>query len=160
MKVVLFTTILFSGLVAGLMYSYSCSINIGLKELSNTEYIKAMQSINIAIQNPLFFISFIGLLVLFPISIFQFYGQPANSFYLLVLAMVIYFIGVFGVTVFCNIPLNEQLASFSTITATENELSVMREVFEKPWNTFHQIRTVASIISFGFSIIFILKQKC
>ena len=159
MKVLLFTTILFSGLVAGLLYAYSCSVNIGLKTLPDAEYIKAMQAINIAIQNPLFFIVFMGLLIVFPITTFQLYGQQTNSFYLFPSAMIIYFIGVFTVTICCNIPLNEQLAMFSLLKANENEISKMREAFEIQWNRFHTIRTLASIISFGLTILFIIKQK-
>lgn len=159
MKVFMFTTILFSGLIAGLLYSYSCSVNVGLKTLSNTEYIKAMQSINIAIQNPIFFLAFMGLLIVFPITTFQLYQQQTNSFYLFVTAMVIYFVAVFGVTIFFNVPLNEQLAKFSILTANENEILLMRQKFENPWNTYHSIRTVASIVSFGLTILFILKQK-
>ncbi len=160
MKVFLFTTVLFSGLVAGLFYSYACSINIGLKTLSNIEYLKAMQSINIAIQNPVFFFSFMGLLVVFPITTVQLYRhQHLNSPHLYVLAMAIYFICVFGVTIFLNVPLNERLAKFPILTANENEISAMRETYEKPWNAFHNIRTVASILSFGLTILFIIKQK-
>ena len=46
-----FITILLCGLVAGLLYSYSCSVNSGLKTFADNEFIKAMQAINIAIQN-------------------------------------------------------------------------------------------------------------
>lgn len=159
MKAFLFISILFSGLVAGLFYSYSCSVNIGLKSLQNSEYIKAMQSINIAIQNPVFFISFMGLLVAFPITTYHLYAQQNASFYLFAAAMIIYFAGVFGVTIFCNIPLNEQLAKFPILTANQNEISAMRKAFEKPWNSYHTIRTIASIIAFGLTILSVLKQK-
>jgi len=159
MKVFLFTTILFSGLTAGLFYSYSCSVNSGLKMLDDAAYIKAMQSINIAIQNPLFFLSFLGLLITFPITAIDLYKQHSNLFYLFVIALSVYFVAVFGVTVFFNVPLNEQLAKFPVPTANENELSAMRQAFEKPWNTFHSIRTVASVVSFGLCIIVIINQK-
>jgi uncharacterized membrane protein len=160
MKVLLFATILFSGLVAGLLYSYSTSVNPGLKALPDNEYIRAMQSINTAIQNPVFFIAFMGLLLLFPFTTYLLYNQVSkNSFYLFALAMAIYFIGVFGVTMFFNVPLNEQLAKFSLSTASQNEISAMRELFEKPWNRYHAIRTILSILSFGLTILSVLKQK-
>ncbi len=160
MKVFLFTTVLFSGLISGLLYAYSCSVNPGLKSLADKEYIKAMQSINIAIQNPYFFISFMGLLLVFPITTYLLYGhQTSVSFYLFVSAMLIYFVGVFGITMFCNVPLNEKLAKFPISTATTNEISAMRQAFEKPWNRYHRIRTLASIISFGLTILSIIKQK-
>lgn len=68
-NIIIFLTILFSGLVAGLFYAYSCSVNPGLKALSDVEYLIAMQSINRAIQNPYFFCSFMGLLLCFPYAV-------------------------------------------------------------------------------------------
>ncbi|CAN5811458.1 hypothetical protein BH11BAC7_BH11BAC7_30200 [soil metagenome] len=154
-----FFTVLFIGLVAGLFYAYSCSVNIGLNKLSDKEYLNAMQSINSAIQNPIFFLTFMGLLILFPITSYQLYQNQTNAFGLFIAAMGIYFVCVFGVTIFGNVPLNEQLANFSIQTETENEIALMRQTFEKPWNAFHSIRTVASIISFASVILFILRQK-
>lgn len=157
---ILFITILLSGLVAGLLYSYSCSVNIGLNKLSDAEYLKAMQSINIAIQNPYFFISFMGLLVMLPLTAWKFYSpQPTVSFYFLITATSLYFIGVFAVTLFGNVPLNNQLAKFVISSATPNEISAMRLAFEKTWNNFHLIRTIAAIISFGFTILSVIKYK-
>ncbi len=156
----LFTTVLFSGLMAGLMYSYSCSVNIGLKALSDEDYVKAMQSINIAIQNPYFFICFMGLLLLFPISSWGVYTTPpTTSFYALLTATLLYCIGVFGVTVVGNVPLNNQLAVFDISKATQNEISAMRHAFEIPWNRYHFIRTVATILSFGLTIWALFKHK-
>lgn len=158
MKAILFTTVLFSGLVAGLFYAYSCSVNPGLKALSDTEYIRAMQSINVSIQNPVFFLAFMGLLVVFPVSAYQCFGNSA-TYYLLIASMLIYFVFVFGITAAANVPLNEQLAAFPTAQATPSEITAMRKAFEKPWNFFHSIRTVASVISFGLLVVFLLRQN-
>jgi uncharacterized membrane protein len=156
-----FLSLIFGGLIAGLLFSYSCSVNIGLKSLTDIEYIKAMQAINLAIQNPYFFISFIGLLFVLPISSYLMYKQQENiSFYLLILATIIYFIAVFGTTLFCNVPLNEQLARFSISASTANEIAVMRQSFEKSWTMYHSVRTIASILSFSFTILSIFKSKC
>jgi uncharacterized membrane protein len=155
-----FLSLFLSGLIAGLLFSYSCSVNPGLKSLADNEYIKAMQSINLAIQNPYFFISFMGLLLVFPVSTYLLYKQQTDSsFYLMLSSMIIYFIAVFGITMFCNVPLNEQLAKFPVSSALANDISAMRQTFEKPWNTYHTIRTIGSIISFGLAILSILTQK-
>jgi uncharacterized membrane protein len=155
-----FLTALLCGLIAGLLYSYSCSVNLGLRTLADNEYIKTMQAINIAIQNPIFFISFMGLFFIFPITSYIIYKQQlSSSFYFMLLAMIAYFVGVLGITMFCNVPLNEQLAKFPISTATSNEISAMRQSFEKPWNVYHTIRTIASIISFGLTILSLMKSK-
>ena len=102
-NVMLICTIVLSGLVAGLLYAYACSVNPGLYKLSDKEYLSAMQSINIAIQNPIFFISFMGALILFPVTVFQMRSQ---QHYYILIAMILYVAGVFGVTMFVNVPLN------------------------------------------------------
>lgn len=156
----LFTTVLFSGLVAGLFYSYSCSVNPGLRALSDSGYLHAMQSINFSIQNPVFFLSFLGLLFLYPASAWNLYSSaPSSSFYLMLAASLCYFIAVFGITIFGNVPLNTLLEQFVINEATETERSEMRRLFERPWNTFHLIRTSASVVSFALSILALIKQK-
>jgi len=45
-----------TALMGGLLFSYSCSVVLGLKTLPDQEYIMTMQAINRAIQNPVFFI--------------------------------------------------------------------------------------------------------
>jgi uncharacterized membrane protein len=157
---ILFTTVLFSGLVAGLLYGYACSVNIGLKELPAEGYLKAMQSINTAIQNPYFFVSFMGLLIMFPLSLWRLYTpQPIMTFYLFLIAALLYFIGVFGITMIGNIPLNNLLDKFVTATSSPDEIVKMRLTFEIGWNRFHLIRTISSILSFGFTIVAIMKYK-
>lgn len=56
-------TALTTALIAGLFYAYSCSVNPGLGNLPDKEYILTMQSINIAIINPVFMLSFIGTVI-------------------------------------------------------------------------------------------------
>ncbi len=157
---IVFTTILFSGLVAGLLYGYACSVNMGLKELPAEGYLKAMQSINTAIQNPYFFLSFMGLLIMFPLSLWRLYTpQPTATFYLFLIAALFYFVGVFGITMFGNIPLNNLVDKFVIATSSPDEIDKMRLIFEKSWNRFHLVRTISSILSFGFTIVAILKYK-
>ena len=156
-----FVTILFTGLLAGLFYGYDCSVIKGLGNLQNNVYLQSFQYINKAIQNPYFFISFMGSLLLLPLTTWLSYKSGSlTTFYFLLSSTLIYVVGVFAVTIFGNVPLNEQLAKFSILTATTNEIAAMRKAFEKPWNTYHTIRTIASVISFGLAILSIIKNKC
>jgi uncharacterized membrane protein len=158
-SIVLFITILFSGLVAGLLYSYSCSVNPGLKALSDKEYLHAMQSINRAIQNPVFFISFMGLLLLLPLCSWLSYKQAtAIPFMYVLIAAIVYIVGVIGVTVVGNIPLNNQLEKFNLTNADAAQITDMRLRFEGAWVSWHTVRTGASIISFGVLIWGLLKK--
>ena len=149
-----------TALIAGLFYSYSCSVNLGLGKLNDEGYIRAMQSINREILNPLFFASFIGTLLLLPISTWlQYkYGSSA-SFYLVLAAAIVYAVGTFGVTMFGNVPLNNVLDKFNVASASVADMASQRATFELQWNKLHTIRTIANVISLVLVIIACIKSN-
>ncbi|MNY37427.1 hypothetical protein D3C86_1719890 [compost metagenome] len=156
-SLLLIATTIASALIAGLFYGYSCSVNPGLARLSDEGYLLAMQSINRAILNPLFFISFMGSLLLLPLSTFLTYTQPVSSRFLLLLAAtLVYVVCVFGITMFCNVPLNDMLDKSNLKPASAEELTALRTKFENTWNKWHNIRTIASIVTF-ILVLFSLK---
>ncbi len=158
-NIILLVTILFSGLVAGLLYSYSCSVNPGLKSLGDKEYLSAMQSINRAIQNPLFFLTFMGLLILLPVCCWLAYKQHVNiSAAIMFAATLVYFIGVFGVTAAGNIPLNNQLENFNIATASQDAIVEMRRQFETTWVRWNTGRTIASVVCFACLLYGVFKK--
>lgn len=147
-------------LIAGLFYSYSCSVNPGLKQLGDSEYIAAMQSINRAILNPMFFFSFMGTLLFLPVSLFfNFTAWDSPKFLLLLAAFILYACGTFGVTIFGNVPLNDALDAFVLKNASAEEISLARKNFEIPWNNLHSIRTIASVISLLLVIVSLTIQS-
>lgn len=136
-----------TGLIAGLFYSYSCSVNPGLGRLADAEYLKAMQSINRAILNPVFFMTFMGTVVLLPLSAWLSYHQePTIRFWYFLAAAIVYIVGVFGVTIGGNVPLNNMLDKFN-IEGAPDQIALQRSLFEQKWNMFHTVRTVANIVS-------------
>lgn len=153
--------ILATGLMAGLFYSYSCSVNPGLARLSDACYLAAMQNINRAILNPAFFACFFGALVLLPLSAYLQYSQPPGiKFWLLAGAAIVYAVGLFGVTMAGNVPLNTMLDKADLTTATAEQLTQLRNAFEGPWNSWHAIRMIAVVVSFLMAIIAaILPEK-
>lgn len=60
-SIVLLGTVILTGLSAGFFYAWSVSVIPGTQHISDTSYLQAMQSINRAILNPLFFVVFFGL---------------------------------------------------------------------------------------------------
>jgi uncharacterized membrane protein len=105
-----------------------------------------MPSINKAIQNPLFGLSFMGTLLLLPLSTYLNYqpGFSGPSLWLLA-ATVLYIVGVVGITGFGNVPLNEALAQLDLSSLSAEELKRQRVRFEIPWNRLHNLRTIASV---------------
>lgn len=152
LNVLLVMTATVTALMAGLFYAWSCSVMPGFAKLPNREFVSAMQSTNRAIQNPVFFIAFLGAPVLLPLSAFLHYGQPGR-FWFLFAAVIVYLPGTFGLTIFGNIPLNNTLERFDPESATEEETALQRANFEKPWNKLNTIRTVSSTAALIFVVI-------
>jgi uncharacterized membrane protein len=153
-------TVLLTGLLAGLFYGYSCSVNKGLGNLQDEQYLRAFQSINHAILNPTFFLSFLGSLFLLLVSAIVSYvlGQTVTFYYVLA-ALVIYAVGVMGVTMGGNVPLNEQVAQMDLSSASVETISAMRRTFERPWNSYHTVRTIAAVLSFGCMLLGLLNAN-
>ena len=153
-NLILLLTVTLTALIAGLFYSYACSVNLGLGKLTDIQYISAMQSINREILNPVFFASFMGTLLFLPISSWLEYNQSgfSTSFWLLASAAIVYAIGTFGITISCNVPLNEMLDKFVVNSATIEQIAAQRKSFEIPWNRYNTIRTVAAIITMVLAI--------
>jgi uncharacterized membrane protein len=153
-SIILIAAITATALIAGLFYAYICSVNIGLGRLPDREYLAAMQNINSAILNPLFFLSFMGTLILIPLSAWLNYEQSLSGrFLLLAIAAVVYIIGVFGVTMLGNVPLNDMLAGADLKIATASNIARLRLSFEQPWLMWHNVRTIASVICLLLAVI-------
>lgn len=153
-NVLLTITATTTALIAGLFFAYSCSVTLGLARVSNTEYIAAMQSINRAILNPVFLGCFLGTAILLPICTYLNYHQPLSvRFWFLLAASAVYVVGVIGITMGGNVPLNEALDAFNMQSASAGEIATRRAAFEIAWNKLNMIRTVASIVSIVLVII-------
>lgn len=134
-----------TALSAGLFYAYSCSVNPGLGRLPDDQYLAAMQSINRAILNPVFFLSFMGTLILLPLAAWLNYRGLSQRFVMLAAAAVLYAIGTFGITIFGNVPLNNLLDGVDLSNASGEKLYELRQAFEIPWGRLHTIRTLANV---------------
>lgn len=161
LEILLLVTALLVALAAGLFYAFSCSVIPGLGRLTDREYLRAMQSINRVILNPVFFASFLGSLVTLPVSTWLWYRAcgPGPGFYLLLGATALYAAGVFGVTISRNVPLNNSLDRLETDSLPNEQLRGSRAAFEVPWNRYHTIRTVANVAAL-VCVILALLQPC
>lgn len=143
-----------TALMAGLFFAWSCSVTIGIARLPDNGYIAAMQSMNRAIQNLVFLTCFMGTLLLLPVVTYMHYTpNPSGRFWFLLAASVLYGIGVFGVTMVFNVPMNETLDKFPLQTASLQETAALRTWFEGRWNNLNMVRTVAGTLSIACVII-------
>lgn len=152
-------SVLLTALIAGLYYGWAVSVIPGIAKLSDGDYLRSMQSMNRAILNPWFFASFMGTGLVLVITCFYSYSHfSSTSFYFFLAAALLYIIGSFGLTLACNVPLNEKLDAYNLSSASEAELKQMRQVFEMPWNKYHLVRTITTIACLCCTILAIIKK--
>ena len=137
-----------TALMAGLFFAWSCSVTIGIARLPDNGYIAAFQSMNRAILNLVFLACFMGTLLLLPVVTFMHYTpSPSGRFWFLLAASVLYGLGVFGVTMAFNVPMNETLDKFPLQTASPQEMAALRAWFEGRWNNLNMVRTIAGTLA-------------
>ena len=152
--IILATAILLTGLMAGIFFTWSNAVKPGIGKLSDLEYLRALQSMNRVILNKAFIGIFLGAVIAVAlVPIFHFKLSPDNIFWILILALVTYWIGVFGVTVFGNIPLNEILDKINLESITLEEIKALRTSIEVKWNNLNLIRSISSGITFLLLIV-------
>ena len=158
--IILATAILSTGLMAGIFFTWSNAVKPGIGKLSDLEYLRALQSMNRVILNKAFIGIFLGAVIAVAlVPIFHFKLSPDNIFWILILALVTYWIGVFGITVFGNIPLNEILDKINLESIALEEIKALRTSTEVKWNNLNLIRSISSGITFALLIISYLFIK-
>jgi uncharacterized membrane protein len=155
---VLVITTIFTALIAGLFYAWSCGIVQGLGKLKDRDYLQAMQSINREIQRPLFLVVFAGTVLLLPLATWLSHraGQHSTFAWLLV-ASVSYIAGVFGVTIAGNVPLNNMLERVELTDCSPQSIAENRFAFEGRWNSLNRVRTFCAIAALGFTVIAMIR---
>ena len=140
---VLVAAIVTSGLIAGTYYAYACSVMLGLRRTGDRTFIEVMQRINVAIQNPVFFLAFIGALVLTGTAVWLQRGSAVGgALGWTIAALVLYGVSLL-VTAAVNVPLNDRLAAAGD-PATIADPAAVRERFEHAWVTWNIARTLAA----------------
>ena len=146
-----FITALGCGLIAGLFFAFSVAVMQALARLPAAGGIAAMQSINSAILNPLFLVIFLGTAAgcaLVMLTALARWHSP-GSVYLLV-GGALYLVGSLLVTVVCNVPKNNTLAS---VAPADPGSAGLWAGYLASWTTWNHVRTVASLASLSSLII-------
>jgi uncharacterized membrane protein len=157
-RLTLLATTLLTALLAGLFYAWSCSVMPGLARLTDPQYLHAMQAMNRAILNPVFFLSFLGSFFLLPVCAWQqarTLGVAGAG--LVIAAAAIHWIGMMGVTAFGNIPINNMLDSTDLHSASASELSRLREALQGSWVRLNNVRTLACIVALVLLLIHCMR---
>ena len=133
------------GLVGGIFFAFSTFVMAALGRLPSDHGIAAMNSINVTVINPLFFLAFFGtgLLCLLLIAGSYFWWDHVSG-KLVLAAAVIYLAGSIGVTMAFNVPLNNALAAARLGTP---EAATLWSLYLDKWTAWNTVRTVAPLVS-------------
>lgn len=143
MTSLVFASAIGAALVSGIFYAFSTFVMQALGRLAPREAIAAMQSINIVVINPLFFLAFFGTGVLCVATIAaSLVPETEVSLAPALAGGVLYFFGCLGVTMVGNVPLNDKLAKVSPDDA---EAELLWSSYQARWIRWNHIRTAASL---------------
>jgi len=133
-----------TGLMAGIYFTFSVFIMKSLAELPAFQAAQAMNKINDVIVNTLFLPVFFGSVFLYAgLIVWQFADWHSGSLSL-VMAAVIYIVGMFLVTAFGNVPLNNRLKESEE---NEHELLLVWSYYLHKWTRLNHLRTISCIVS-------------
>lgn len=138
--------LLWVGGMAGFFWAFSVVVMPGLAETDPLAALAAMQGINRAVDNPLFFAGFFGAplfcLLLIARALVR---RGERAAWVAAVGGVVYLVGVFGVTVGFNVPLNDDLAPLDP-TRPENGAAMTN--FLADWRVWNDVRTLTGVVAF------------
>jgi uncharacterized membrane protein len=151
-----FLAALGSGLIAGFFLAFSSCVMAALGRISPASGVSAMQSVNVAVLNPLFLGTFFGTAVLslvLAVAALINWAEP-GAFYLLA-GSQLYLLGSILVTMICNVPLNNRLAAVKPESA---EGKAVWTHYLSVWTAWNHVRTAASLAAAACFILAFARQ--
>jgi uncharacterized membrane protein len=145
----IFVSTLALGLIAGLFYAYEVMVMRGFAQMSDVDFITAMQSVNATIRNPAFASSFFGAAILAVFAALFHIGEwrQAKDF-LILAASLIYILGALLLSARINVPMNEWLALQGPAALMPNP-GAIRARYEQDWVFWNPVRTLISGLAFA-----------
>ena len=149
--VVVFAASLGSGLIAGVFFAFSTFVMRALARRPVAEGVAAMQAINVTVINPLFLGTFLGTAVACGPAIIGAWLQwdrPGAGWVLA--GALCYLVGTFGLTLACNVPLNNALAG---VAPTGSDAARIWSHYLSRWTMWNHVRTGAALAASGAFVV-------
>ena len=141
-----------SGIMAGLFFVFSNFAMTVLAALPHPAGMQAMQGVNEKILNKVFLsVFFLAALLPLPLAGLVLLSSTAanttTQTLFLLAGCVLYFVGVFLVTLLKNVPMNNRLARFDTNYADYNQQAAQTywQFYLVRWTQWNHIRTASAI---------------
>jgi uncharacterized membrane protein len=133
------------GLMGGLLFAFSNFVMTALLQQPAASAIRTMQAINVYILNPLFLVVFLGTAVAsIALAVIAALRLSSPGASLLLAGALAYLVGVIGVTMVFNVPLNNRLEGQEpgAADAAQYWLGYVSE-----WVRWNHIRTIGSLLA-------------
>lgn len=145
-----------TGLGTGSLFAFSSFVMGGLDRMPPPQAISAMQSINIAAISPAFLGALFGAGLCFVALSLAVAGDLGQPYAILTLAAAaLYIVGVIGVTMVFNVPLNNGLAAADPASAGA---AAIWTTFYSGWQMWNHLRTAAGTLSLVLLILAIARM--
>jgi uncharacterized membrane protein len=144
-------TALGCGLVAGVFFAFSSFVMPALGRLPAPQAVAAMQSINVLAVTPAFMAAFLGAAGLGLAAVAVALASRGEAFAPWLLASgPLYLAGTFGVTMVCNVPLNDALAR---VDPASEEAAALWRRYLVSWTRWNHLRTAAALAASALAIV-------
>ena len=149
-EVVLIAATMTMGLMAGVFGIYGNAIMPGLRRTDDRTFVAAFQSIDRAIINPVFMVTFFGALALTALAaLLHLTGDQRPMLPWIGAALVLYLF-VVVITVVVNVPRNNEIKAAGDVDRMSDLHGVRERFDEARWVRWNHLRTFASTVAFGF----------
>ena len=141
-----------TALMAGLFFAFSTFVMQGLSRLPPEQGMSAMQQINAAVATALFGLAFFGTALVCLVIVFATIANALSSVAaaLLLAGSSLYLVGVIGVTLAFNVPLNNSLAGTAVSQSAEYWPRYVQAWLG--WNHFRTALATAALACFAWGL--------
>ena len=132
-----------AGIIGGVFFAFSTFVMRAIADLPVPHGIAAMQRINIVVISPAFLSTFLGTVPMLGAATWAAWSAgnaPAAGW--LGAAFGLYTVGTVGVTILCNVPRNDRLA---TLAPDAPDAAAYWPTYVREWLVWNHVRCVAAL---------------
>jgi uncharacterized membrane protein len=145
-----FAAALGTALMAGLYFAFSVAVMSALGRIAPASGMSAMQSINVVILNPWFFLAFAGTAAVCAVlAVMALLRWTEPGAVLLLAACALYLVGNIAVTMIFNVPLNTALAAADS---AGTDAAALWSRYLSTWTAWNHVRTLSCLAALALLI--------
>jgi uncharacterized membrane protein len=140
-------TLVLTGVMAGVFFTFSNSVMPGLDAIAAVSAVRAMQSINRKIQNPVFLLTVVGTPFVAAVTgVLLLFLEETSAATLFFLAAAAYGLGALALTAIVNVPMNNSLDT-ADVPNNEQDASQLWLAYSPRWTRWNTLRAVCNTLS-------------